>query len=186
MAALTGFNVPELRQTYFGSNPFALKRDAIENVSSWAFAMLAATALGIQVAAEIWATSLPDRAHSSSYYLIVSSIAAVAVAFVTWLLTRIVRRLARRKWLPQIITSQRELFTRAESFLANDGFYSEQLEEQRSEPGTGLDPVRSRNRAEVITYLEQIEKLVELPPLADSSEGAIAARIQRLRPYFRR
>ena len=34
-AVLTKFNVRQLRATYFGENPYALKRDEIERVMTW-------------------------------------------------------------------------------------------------------------------------------------------------------
>jgi hypothetical protein len=34
---LTKFNVPELNMSFLGENPFAIKRDAIDNVMTWIF-----------------------------------------------------------------------------------------------------------------------------------------------------
>src|ERR1700682_4558547 len=78
---LTGFNVPELNMSFFGANPYAVKRDAIESTMKWIFAVVALFGLVLQLWAEIWGVNLPDRSHNSKYYInfCVGSLVAISL-----------------------------------------------------------------------------------------------------------
>lgn len=69
---LTKFNVPELNMLFLGENPYALKRDIIDNVMTWTFTSLALFGLLFQVAGEIFGRDVPERIHrggSTCYFL---------------------------------------------------------------------------------------------------------------------
>ncbi|MDF0673185.1 MAG: hypothetical protein P0120_02415 [Nitrospira sp.] len=84
---LTGFNVPELNMSFWGENPYAVKRDAIDNTMKWMFTLVASLGLVLQIWAEIWGENLPDRLYDSSYYTVFSVIGLVVVGSLVWLLT---------------------------------------------------------------------------------------------------
>ena len=48
LTVLTKDNVPQLNQTYLGANPFAIKRDAIENTMNWLFSGLRCAAFSFR------------------------------------------------------------------------------------------------------------------------------------------
>lgn len=52
--ALTKFNVPQLNQTFLGTNPFLIKRDKIDSVMTGVFTLLAISGLLLQLYSEIW------------------------------------------------------------------------------------------------------------------------------------
>ena len=65
---LTKFNVPELNMSFFGENPFAIKRDAIDNVMTWIFTCLALLGVVLQICGEIWSDRFPERQHQIRFY----------------------------------------------------------------------------------------------------------------------
>lgn len=65
--ALTKFNVPELNMAFFGENPFAIKRDEIETVMTWPFALLAMLGLLLQAVVAMFDLQLQDRAHTTGF-----------------------------------------------------------------------------------------------------------------------
>ena len=177
-AVLTKFNVPELSGTFWGHNPFMIKRDAIDTTMTWIFASLALFGLLAQVFAEIVGDALPDRLYTSSSYVVFFIGGLVCTTLLVFLLGSIGKRLARRKWFPRIIESNTEGFRSIQSILANDGWREDQLAHKDSIP----DPenYRKKNLEQASQRLAQIEKLLELSNVSDDLEP----RIRRLRPYF--
>jgi hypothetical protein len=86
---LTKFNVPELNMSFLGENPFAIKRDAIENVMTWIFTGVALVGLLLQIFGEIWSDRLPSRQHTIRFYVWFSSASLVAAIAIVFLLTAI-------------------------------------------------------------------------------------------------
>src|SRR5687767_6989108 len=79
--ALTGFNVSELNQSFWGENPFAFKKDVIEGVMAYLFGGLALTALACQLVLEIFGDGLPQRLGSTWFYVKASIVGLVLVSF---------------------------------------------------------------------------------------------------------
>ena len=65
---LTGFNVLELNMSFFDANPYAIKRDVIENTMKWLFTFVAFIGLMLQ-----WWRKLPRQGDTSKGELLVSS-----------------------------------------------------------------------------------------------------------------
>ena len=69
--ALTKFNLPETNMSFLGENPFAVKRDIIENVTVWLFSLLALLGLLLQVFKEIHVKTIAERLYKvREYYLV--------------------------------------------------------------------------------------------------------------------
>jgi hypothetical protein len=63
-------SVPELRMSFFGENPFAIKRDTIDSVMTWSFTLLAISGLVVQGFKEILEANSPIRLHKAKVYLL--------------------------------------------------------------------------------------------------------------------
>ncbi len=176
--ALTGFNVPELNVTYLGENPYAIKRDAIQEVMTWLFAGLAMLALLLQVIAGIWGERLLERVHSKRYYLWFSVVVFIGISFLVCGLTVTGERVAKSIWWPKIKSAQSERFQDAEFVIEHDGWRSEQLVIKSQLPAKH----RETNLQSAEEGIADIEKLLELPPV----KADIRVRLARLKPYFKR
>jgi hypothetical protein len=178
-AVLTGYHVPELSKSYFGENPFAVKRDAIESVNNWVFALVTLGGLFLQVVAEIWGADLVTRAYTTSSYVRFTVACIIVASVAVWLLAKAVRAIARPKWLPVVRRGQSELFRRADFVTAHDGWEEEHLREIDTIPEAKRPDYVKTNLQTARERVEQIEKLFDVEP-----KGTIAERIQRLRPLF--
>lgn len=177
---LTKFNVPELNMSFFGTNPFAIKRDEIESVMTWLFTALALVALLVQVGMVIFDDQIEERLHTTYFYIFVL-IGSLAVAGVLVLLLTVVgNKLARDRWLPKIVESQMELYETAKFIIEHDGWRKDQLLGK----DTIADPnrFRSANRQTAEKHCEQIEKLLDISP--DTND--LSQRLMRLKSYFER
>lgn len=175
---LTKFNVPELRSSFYGQNPFMIKAGPIDNVTTWVFTSLALIGLLLQAAKEVFGDSIPDSLHSARYYLCFFVIGVFAMVWLVWGLSAISRLIARPFWLPKVLKSQREVFSKAVFITEHNGWREDQLDKKDSLQ----DPERFRtaNYESVETSLRQIEKLLDLPQRTED----FSERINQLKPYF--
>ena len=58
---------PELNTTFFGSNPFIVKRDAIESMMTWLFTVLTLLGLLLQVFVAVWDDRIEERVRSTPF-----------------------------------------------------------------------------------------------------------------------
>ncbi len=175
---LTKFSVPELHATFFGSNPFAAKRDTIESVMTWLFTGLTLLGLLVQVGIAIWGNHLQERVHATPFYVLLFVVMlALGVALVP-LLTSVGNRLARRAWLPQAVQNQNEVYKAASFVIEHDGWREDQLTVKDTLP----DPERYRtaNLENATRQIEQIEKLLEMP----SRSTDLRTRLDAIKPLF--
>jgi hypothetical protein len=175
--ALTGFNVPELNLAYLDQNPFAIKRDAIEDVLTWLFASLAVLALFLQVVAGIWGERLSERVHSRRYYFWFSVGVFITISLLVWALTTVGKSVAKSVWWPKVVSGQTEGFRSAEFLIEHDGWRSDQLAIKSELPAEN----RKVNLQGAEDRIADIEKLLELPPM----KADIRTRMARLKPYFK-
>lgn len=181
LTALTGFNVPELNRTYFGQNPFAVKRDAIESVMKWLFTAVAIIGLALQLGAEIWGGQLLERRYDASFYLWSTAGGVVAVAILVWVLTIAGKRVARSLWWPKIIASQTEGFTASAFVVEHDGWREDQLPLRDTMSAGDAERYRAANLSQAEERVGQVEKLLEIRP-----EGELRLRVARLKSLFSR
>ena len=67
-AALTKYSAPELSKSYWGENPFALKRDKIDAVMIWIFTFLFAFGLLFHALTLILIHDIPERKYGIVIY----------------------------------------------------------------------------------------------------------------------
>ncbi len=173
---LTGFNVPEASDSFYGSNPFLIKREAIKDTSDWTFSSVALTALVLQIAAEIAGNRLPERSHGVALYIGVAMLGLPLMYGMVWLLSRLPRRLALRKWVPRVLEAQLGIFESAAFIILHDGIaeheyphLSEMTEPRNSE-------ARALNYKTAEERLNQVERLFEVKPAGSMSERVEALR----------
>lgn len=176
---LTKYNVPELTLSYYGRNPFAVKRDKINLVMTWLFTSLAIVGLLLQAYAEIFCEALPARSHEPAWYVKFFILGFLGVWFIVWGLTKVGYRISRRIWLPLIVDSQRKAFETSNYIVEHDGWTEKQWVKRKT---LDADKCKLKNYETADNYLSQIERLLDLPHEHDTR----VARIERLKPCFRR
>jgi hypothetical protein len=183
---LTGFNVPETTSSFWGENPFAIKRDAIETAMDWIFSSVALVALLLQAYAEILGDELPQYLHSRRFYVWFAGGALIAVVALVWLLSAGGRAIARRWWISRVIRDQGNLFQRAESVIRNDGFPDEELPATQGYTPEKRGERRVANFTDAERNIRQVEKLFELKTSGDLGERAARVRthLDQLRPRY--
>jgi hypothetical protein len=174
-AVLAKYSVPQLNSTFFGENPFAIKRDIIEGALTWVFLVIALVGVAIQAVGTI--ADLPERLYGPGVYGPVLLGSFVFVALLLKVATIGARAGARRRWLPRTVASSRESFDSA-SFAAVHGVLPE-FEAVVAKDPTQRDELRARSIAVSLDRVAQIERLLEI-----ESDGDLVERVNRLAPYF--
>jgi len=177
---LMKFNVPELNLTYLGTNPFAIKRDAIESVMTWLFTGLTLVGLLIQVGAAIWGDRLPERVHALRVYVALFVVTLMVAVVLVLLLNSLGNWLARARWLPQAVENQNDVYRSARFVIEHDGWRDDQLAVKATLP----DPEHYRrgNFETAARQVEQIEKLLDIPVRTTD----LKVRLDALKPFFER
>ena len=175
---LTKFNVPELNMGFWGENPYAIKRDTIDNVMTWIFTSMALVGLIIQIIAEIAGDRIPAHHNSLRFNITLTTIAIISVGILASVLTAIGFRVARRSWLPQIIVSQREVYRTAKLTVEHDGHW----QDPQGIQALARDPeaIRKTKLEHAQASITQIERLLDLT----TNESSLKMRIDRLSRYF--
>jgi len=175
----TKFNVPELRSSFYGQNPFMIKADQIDNVTTWIFTGLAIIGLLIQVLKEIFGMSIPDRIHTVRYYIFFFIIGVFAMVWLTWGFSSVSKLIARQIWLPKIINSHSESFSKALFIVEHDGWREDQI--RNKDTLKDSERYKNANYESVERSLKQIERLLDLP----KNEDDFSKRIEKLKHYFK-
>lgn len=100
-SVLTKFYVPQLNLMYMGHNPHAIKRDAIDSVSTWIFLILGFGGILIQGYSIINDGSL-KRSQTRDWYFVAFFVGLVSTLLLTYLLGKVGKFFAKRKWLPEL------------------------------------------------------------------------------------
>jgi hypothetical protein len=179
-AVLTEYSVPEMDKSYWGFNPFTVKAGVIKRTMTTLFIGLAVAAVLLQAAAEIIGDALPERRHTMPTYVGVFLIGVAVSAILVWVLAKLGRRLARRRWLPWVIRSQRKSLEIARDIIQNQGWRQEQLARKDSlaDPAKYVDA----NLNFATRTVQRIERLLELD---DEPKGNdLGSRAARLGAHF--
>ena len=156
LSILVKFSVPQLNMSFFGDNPFAVKRDIIEKVMTWIFVILACVGILIQAYVIIFEDELAAHIYLASTYIKIFIVGFLCIIFIVKALGVIGRFISKRIWLPELVRRLSEKYKQIERLLA-DG----QDEECQKE-------------------LAKIEELLEL----NSKLSNTKERYQQLRKYF--
>ena len=175
---LTKFNVPQINQTFFGTNPFLIKRDKIKTVMTWIFTLLGITGLLLQVYAEIFGASIQERIHSQRFYTFFTIFSLIGIAFIIFIFTKIGGLIARRILKPNLVKNQREVYEKAKFIVENDGWTEKQL--PHKETYKGQEKHITENFSIAKRYIDQIENLLDIK----CSNMDLKQRVERLCPYF--
>jgi len=178
LTVLTKYNVPQVNQTIFGGNPYAIKRDAIEGTMNWLFWGIAL--IGVLIQAVAYVVNLPDRSPSTSAptYAMVFAVSASVVIILIWLTTCAGYAIARRQWLPTIVDGQRDVFHLTEMLIRNDGLEDRHLALPADDPQRV--PLIIDGRRRTGEYLTQLEDLLDIT----ERSGTPPQRLDRLRATF--
>jgi hypothetical protein len=178
LTVLTKYNVPQVNQTIFGGNPYAIKRDAIEGTMNWLFSGIAL--IGVLIQAVAYVVNLPDRSPSTSAptYAMVFAVSASVVIILLWLTTCAGYAIARRQWLPTIVDGQRDVFHLTEMLIRNDGLEDRHLALLADDPQR--EPLIIDGRRRTGEYLTQLEDLLDIT----ERSGTPPQRLDRLRATF--
>ena len=112
-----------------------------------------------RVSAEIWASELPDRRRGSSEYFAFSVVGFATVCLLVWGLTSLGNRIARQKWLPEVVALQRDLFERTRFVTEHQGWPQEQWDARDRMPAEEALRFRTQNLKDAERSLGQMEKL---------------------------
>ena len=112
-AALTKYSTPELSKSYYGENPFAFKRDKIDYVMTWIFTSLVSFGLLFHALTLILVHDILDRKYGVGIYATVFFIGLFVMLIIVFLLTKVGKMIARKKWLPKIIMSHKTIYEQA-------------------------------------------------------------------------
>jgi hypothetical protein len=175
-SVLTKFSVPQLNSAFWGINPYAVKRDIIDGVMTTIFTLFTLTGLFVQAILFIFESSFKDRIYNTSFYLLYFVIGIVIVTLIVFLLAKIGKIIAEKRWRPIIIENQREIFERSFSIVENNGLNEEQF------GWPDRERYSQQNLEGIDGNITQIEELLELPnKLIDRKE-----RIKQLEGYFKK
>ncbi|MBU0769715.1 MAG: hypothetical protein KJ687_11560 [Proteobacteria bacterium] len=185
-SVLSQFYIPkepkELNMSFWGSNPHAIKyghqlgvKKLIDNI----FLFMAALGLLIQVPSIIYSSKISQTTLTAGEYWFIFCILLLLIIFVVVLISFFAKKRAKKRWLPEIIESQRAAFVQAQDILNNNGWRTDQLATKDSIK----DPEKytSINCKTVKEHLSQIENLLEVKFEAKD----LKLRIQNLEHYFK-
>lgn len=179
-AALTKFNVPQLRATYFNENPYALKRDEIESVMTWAFTAVAGIGMVAQFVKLGILYDLPERNYGATTYSFFFGLGIIVVFIALLAVGKIGYWIAKKRWLPKIVEGQEPLYQSAKFILEHEGWREDQWEKR-----AGLSDKEKYVAANMDTackYLNQIEDLFDCP----SGHLESKDRIRQLARFFQK
>ena len=177
-SVLTKFYSPEVNYSFFGENPFLVKRDIIESTMSWIFTMVAIFGLLLQAGKEIWSDKIDERKHGSNFYCKFFTLGFIVMCFVIFLLTGIGNAIARQNWLPRIVKSQKEVFKQAAFIAEHNGWREDQINMKER-----LDNPEKYTKANFETVekdISQIEKLLDI----NKKQKYLQERIANLEDFF--
>ena len=177
-SALTKFYVPELDASFIGHNPFAIKANAIDDVTTKIFVGLGIIGLLLEAGTLIFGDQLPEAVHSRCFYMMVF-LAGLCISLVSiWGLKNVGYHLSRQVWFPKIVESQMQIYNDARSILDHDGWQQDQL--KNKDKLTDPEKYRLANFEQVEDHIGQIEKLLDVK----SERGELQDRLRNLEKYF--
>ena len=97
---ITGYNVPELRRSFYGGNIFAEKRNIIENTMTAIFTWVAFLSFWGLIINDVYGGSIPERLHNSGGYWAIFGLISLITLLIILVLTFWGKKIAKRKWMP--------------------------------------------------------------------------------------
>ena len=166
----------ELAATFFGSNPFQIRNlicQRFETISGalWLALSFMALAAGTAIASP---TIEGGRWNRFGIHILGVIVLFSVLWWVTLWITKII---SRRKYLPEMIEMQRDVFEQAESVIENNGLYRNEIQQKAV-----IDQTTREQRALGGTsQLNQIGKLSDVIRRTNESD---CDYLQRIQPFF--
>ena len=179
-AALPKFSSPHLRKSYFRENPYALKRDEIERITTRLFTGMAGIGIAVQFVKLAMLYDLPERNYETTTYGVLFGIAVIPMIILLLTVKTIGRWWAKKRWRPKIIENQRGGYEAAKFILEHDGWNKDQWD-KRAVLAADKDRYVTANVNSVCEHLTQIEDLLECPA---SGHVEPQERVRRLAKFF--
>jgi|GEM_PF-3973617 len=121
------YDVPELNTPFWDINPFAIKRDIIENVLTRIFIILALVGLLVQTISIIYGNVISERLYEASFYIKTFIAGIVVMIIVIYILGAVGKNIAKKKWLPKVIENQTKIYNVTGEIINNGGYRSNEL-----------------------------------------------------------
>lgn len=172
---------PESRMSYWGSNPFIIKQnhqEIIKRTTDKLFFLMTFLGTLIQALSIIYSPVLKENQFRVIQYWLFFIVGLIVIVSVVIALSKLGVYLARRKWIPETVNNQREVFKQAKYILDNGGWREDQIN-QKSQI-TNPEEYRAINFGKAKEWIEQIEKLLEIK----ANGPDLKIRAKNLEKYF--
>ena len=176
--ALKKYSPPELNMTFYGENLFSIKKDIIEKRRKWVFALFVVMGLSIQIIEKIFFPRLQEHIHTNNYYIFSFILILLIMLFFAFLLDKLAKSIAKKKWLPELVEKLREAYKQTSEIIENRGLERKQLDLTNKEQD--LIEIIHNNYKRVDERLERIEKLLDIRRKGKNREE----RIKLLKKFY--
>jgi len=114
---ISKYDVPEVRKNFYGGdNPFLEKANIIENTLNWFYLIPTIIGLILIPIKEIFTREISDRFFESNFIYLIVLIFSILISFFLFkFLTKIGKKVARKKWEPSIINKYSNVFSEIKS-----------------------------------------------------------------------
>lgn len=180
-AVLTKFDVPQLRMSFFGENPYTIKRDVIDKIMTRIFSGLALFGLLIQTYSLIFAHQLSERIYNTSSYVIFFLVGFGIMIGVLYSLGILGKCIARRIWLPEIVQKQSESFQVAGEIIKNGGYRNDDLANIEHRTNDQKRNLMEKHYKHCDEILARIEDLIDIRDLSKTRDE----KYRNLEKYFK-
>ncbi len=176
-AILTKAYEQGINDPLYGTDIFALKKEAVDKYNTYLFSGLALVGFILQVAVTFFKSKIINKIYSWKVYFVVFISGVAVFSFLSSGLVWLGTRLAKQEWLPKVIAAQVDIYHVSKRIVINRGLRDDQLliSDQRK-----LQAIRKINFALAGRYLKQIDGVLELEP----GSADYNSRIRRLERYF--
>lgn len=176
-SVLTKFYVPEMDMAFFGSNPFAIKANIIDDVITKIFVVLGCMGVLLQIYAIIFEERYSARLHSKCFYILFSLVGFIILLFIIIGLKNLGACVAREMWLPKIVENQREVYKSTAYVIDHDGWSADQTKDKDM-----TEKIKRNNLEQAEEHINQIEKLLDIKPIS----AELKKRSTDLKKFFDR
>lgn len=180
-AASNKYKVPEINYSFWGSNPFAIKKDIIDGVLTWYFIVFALLGLLFRFIPIICKNNISiERKYNNKFYIKFSIITLFLMFISVVIIGNIGRYVAKGRWFPLVIQNQKEAFIQAKYIIEHDGLRDDQL--RQKDLLDDIEKYRKINYESAEKILNQIERLLEIK----SNSKKIDDRVRYLEQFLLR
>jgi hypothetical protein len=176
-AVLTRAYEQGVNDPLYGTDLFALKKEAVDKYNTYLFSGLALAGFILQVAVTFNRGKIKNKIYSGKVYFVVFISGVAVFSFLSSGMVWLGTRLAKQEWLPRVIATQVDIYQVAKRIIINRGLRDDQL---RLTDKRALQAVKNINFALVGKYLKQMDGVLEL----EEGSGDYNSRIRRLERYF--